>query len=187
MMTLNERAPAVGTARGSVSQALGQGLPAKSSGYRLTTHVVDPLRELILPRLDRVRQAGNGWTARCPAHEDRTASLSLGVGREGQALLHCFAGCDAGAVLAAIGLQLRDLYATPVRDLSPMQRAERREAMQHASTLAAARTLAGEAFVVELAARQLEAGEPLQPHDCIRLREARERCEAAAVALELVR
>lgn len=186
-MIHNEQTPAGGTARGSRMQAQGQRLHRDSSAYRLTTHVLSPLQELVLPRLDRVRKTGSGWTARCPAHADKTASLSLGEGREGQALIHCFAGCHVGDVLAAIGLELRDLYATPVRDLSPMQRAERRQAWQHACTLAAARTLAIEGFVIELAALQIEAGEPLQSHDSTRLREARERCTAAVAALELVR
>ena len=187
MTPRNERSPDAGTSRAPKMQAQGQRLREQSSGYRLTTHVLSPLQELVLPRLDRVRKTGSGWTARCPAHADKTASLSLGEGREGQALIHCFAGCHVGDVLAAIGLELRDLYATPVRDLSPMQRAERRQAMQHASTLAAARVLSVEGFVIELAALQIEAGEPLQAHDCTRLREARERCTAAVAALELVR
>lgn len=37
----------------------------------------------------------NQWQARCPYHDDRTASLSIGVGRDGQALVHCHAGCES--------------------------------------------------------------------------------------------
>lgn len=186
-MIQNERSPDAGTSRAPKTQALGQGLHAKSSGYRLTAHVLSPVQELVLPRLDRVRKTGSGWIARCPAHTDKTASLSLGEGGQGQALVHCFAGCHVADVLAAIGLDLRDLYAKPIGDLSPMQRAERRHAMQHASTLAAARVLSSEGLLIELAALQIEAGEPLQHHDRTRLSEARQRCEAAVVALEGVR
>lgn len=39
-------------------------------------------------------RTGNGWTARCPAHEDRNPSLSIREGREGRVLVKCFAGCD---------------------------------------------------------------------------------------------
>lgn len=186
-MLRNERSPDAGTSRAPRVQAIGQRPQHNSNRVRLTAHVLSPLQELILPRLDRVRQTGCGWTARCPAHTDKTASLSLGEGREGQALVHCFAGCNASEVLAAIGLELRNLYAAPIRDLSPMQRAERRQAVQHASTLAAARVLSAEGLVIELAALQIEAGEPLHSEDCTRLREARERCTAAVAALELVR
>jgi len=45
--------------------------------------------------------------ARCPAHDDRSPSLSLGEGQGGRLLLHCFAGCSFEAVrdaLAARGL-----------------------------------------------------------------------------------
>lgn len=187
MQTTNENPPAWARSGGRGSQTQGQRLQSNRSAYRLTAHVLSPLQELILPRLDRVRKAGNGWTARCPAHADKTASLSLGEGGQGQALIHCFAGCHVGDVLAAIGLDLRDLYPKPIGDLSPMQRAERRQAVQHASALAAARVLSAEGLVIELAALQIEAGEPLQSHDCTRLREARERCTAAVAALELVR
>jgi 5S rRNA maturation endonuclease (ribonuclease M5) len=48
-------------------------------------------------------------TAQCPAHDDRNPSLSLRA-IEGQALVHCFAGCDTGSVLGALGLQMADLY-----------------------------------------------------------------------------
>ena len=39
--------------------------------------------------LDRVdyKPAGSGWQTPCPAHEDHTATLSVGVGREGRVLL----------------------------------------------------------------------------------------------------
>ena len=47
--------------------------------------------------------------ARCPAHADRTPSLSVGVGGDGQILLCCHAGCDASAVVAALGLTMADL------------------------------------------------------------------------------
>jgi hypothetical protein len=59
------------------------------------------------------RRTGEGrWMARCPAHGDRSASLSIRRGRKGT-LLHCFAGCDARDVLAAVGLRLADLYDGP--------------------------------------------------------------------------
>lgn len=55
------------------------------------------------------RQAGRGWTARCPAHEDRRPSLSVARGRDDRVLMHCHAGCPTESVLAVIGLSVRDL------------------------------------------------------------------------------
>lgn len=52
---------------------------------------------------------GGGWTALCPAHGDRNASLSIGRGADGRWLVHCHAGCAAEDVAAAAGLRMRDL------------------------------------------------------------------------------
>ncbi len=62
-----------------------------------------------LRRLDGVRRSGSGWTAKCPGHDDRHASLSVGEGGDGRVLLKCFAGCEAEALVAALGLTLADL------------------------------------------------------------------------------
>ncbi len=59
---------------------------------------------------DRVDQRnGRQSTARCPAHEDGQASLSIGRG-DGRALLHCHAGCDTLDVLAALDLDWPDTF-----------------------------------------------------------------------------
>lgn len=47
------------------------------------------------------RWGSNGGMCRCPAHDDRTPSLSVRPGRT-RLLLHCFAGCDASAILRAL-------------------------------------------------------------------------------------
>ncbi len=45
--------------------------------------------------------SGTRGMARCPAHDDRTPSLGVSLGRSA-ILLHCFAGCDQESVLAAL-------------------------------------------------------------------------------------
>lgn len=67
--------------------------------------------ELLLSKLPGARKAGKGWSARCPAHEDRKASLSISTGDDGAALVKCHAGCDTSAILSAVGLKLSDLFA----------------------------------------------------------------------------
>jgi hypothetical protein len=60
-----------------------------------------------------VRPSGTGWGARCPAHDDRHASLAIGEGKDGRALLFCHGGCDLADVLRALGLTARDLFIGP--------------------------------------------------------------------------
>ncbi len=65
---------------------------------------------LLLDRLEGVRPSGTGWSARCPVHEDRHASLSLATGDDGRALVTCHAGCATETVVTAAGLEMSDLY-----------------------------------------------------------------------------
>jgi hypothetical protein len=44
---------------------------------------------------------------------DSRASLSIAEGGDGRVLMHCFAGCDTEAILAAIGLEMFDLFPHP--------------------------------------------------------------------------
>lgn len=48
------------------------------------------------------RRAGSGWSARCPAHRDRTPSLSLCDTGDGKVLVRCHAGCDQDKVIAQL-------------------------------------------------------------------------------------
>lgn len=47
------------------------------------------------------RKVGQGWTARCPAHDDREPSLSI-RNADGKVLVRCHAGCDQRDVIAAL-------------------------------------------------------------------------------------
>ncbi|WP_051325999.1 ATP-binding protein [Glycomyces tenuis] len=71
----------------------------------------DALRELVLPKLDRVQKTADGFMARCPAHEDRNPSLSLGYGTKHPVIFKCHAGCDAEDILKALGLTWEELSA----------------------------------------------------------------------------
>jgi putative DNA primase/helicase len=59
------------------------------------------------------RKAGCGWTARCPAHDDRSPSLSIRDADDNKVLVHCHAGCDQERVIAA--LRGRGLWAENAR------------------------------------------------------------------------
>lgn len=61
--------------------------------------------------LEGVEGRGDGaFAALCPAHEDRQPSLSVSEGDDGRALLRCHAGCGTVDILAAAGLEWRDLF-----------------------------------------------------------------------------
>lgn len=64
----------------------------------------------VLDRLSGVKQHGDKWTARCPAHEDEQPSLSVAEGKDGCVLLKCHAGCPTEAIMAAIGLAMNELF-----------------------------------------------------------------------------
>ena len=62
----------------------------------------------------------------CPAHADRTPSLSVTIGKSA-VLLHCFAGCTNEKVmrgLAAAGLKAADLFSGPGGPIVATPRAE---------------------------------------------------------------
>ena len=60
-------------------------------------------------RANGSKRQGNLW--QCPAHNDRTPSLSVDANGDGdRVLVNCLAGCDTSAVLDALGLSMRDLY-----------------------------------------------------------------------------
>jgi hypothetical protein len=60
------------------------------------------------------------FLGKCPAHDDRTPSLSIKEGANGQALVKCFAGCSPAAICAAIGLTVRDLFPESYNGKTPV-------------------------------------------------------------------
>ena len=64
----------------------------------------------VLRLLDKVAEISAGWTARCPAHDDRVNSLSIAQGADGRVLLYCHAGCAFEDVVTALGITVRSLF-----------------------------------------------------------------------------
>ncbi|HVC03781.1 MAG TPA: hypothetical protein VND88_03820 [Candidatus Acidoferrales bacterium] len=81
-------------------------------GERLATRPVDN----VLAHLHGVHRSGEGWTARCPHHDDRQASLSVKEADDGKVLLHCHAGCPNLDVVASAGLAFVDLFPPGSRE-----------------------------------------------------------------------
>jgi hypothetical protein len=64
----------------------------------------------LLSLFSQVRPRGeHRWTARCPAHQDRSPSLSI-CQLADRVLINCFAGCPVTDICTAIGISLADLY-----------------------------------------------------------------------------
>ena len=75
--------------------------------------------QILITRLTGVRNTGpDRWVAKCPAHEDRSPSLSI-TDREGRVLLHCFGGCETEAVLGAVGLRFSDIMPERIGEARP--------------------------------------------------------------------
>lgn len=137
--------------------------------------------DTLFSRLDKPRQTGPGrWLARCPAHADKSPSLSIRELDDGRILLHCFTGCPTADILAAVGLEFGDLY--PPRPIDPHAKPERRPF----PALDILKALAFEVSIVTLAARDmLEAGDlVLGAAGFDRLALAHERIQSALTCAE---
>ncbi len=124
--------------------------------------------EKILDRLDGVHRSGAGrWRARCPSHGSRGGSLAIAE-KDDRVLLHCFAGCETGDVLASLGLELADLFDRPL-DHS-RDRVRRAWSASDVLDLALA-----EVAVVAVVAADLAERRPISATDWYRLSQASSR------------
>ena len=81
----------------------------------------------------KVRARGGNYLVPCPAHDDDSPSLSLSDGDRGL-MVHCFAGCSAGEIYAAIRrkghklLEPGDTAPQPVKGSSEYERRQHEKA-----------------------------------------------------------
>ncbi len=129
----------------------------------------------LLDRLDGVRPTGSGrWVARCPAHGDKSASMSVRELDDGTVLVHDFAGCSVRDILAAVGLEFADLFPNKVEQ-DHRRRGERRP-FPATDVL---RAIEREALIAATAASFLGNGGSLTDEDRERLLTAAARITAA--------
>lgn len=117
--------------------------------------------EMLITRLHGVKNTGpNRWLARCPAHDDRSPSLSI-TDRDGRVLLHCFGGCETEDVLGAVGLRFTDIMPERLDDArpAPIPALQILEAVAHEITVAA--FLAQEVGYITASTRLVAAGSRL--------------------------
>jgi CHC2 zinc finger len=108
------------------------------------------------------------WVACCPAHEDRTPSLAVREADDGRILLHCFGGCEIDDVVAALGLEMKDLFP-------PGTERPERTTFPAADVLAC---LTFEAKIVALTAIEIANGQELTADMKARLLTATQRLDA---------
>lgn len=151
------------------------------SGYRALagTSSVNTLLE----RLQGVRKHGEAWRADCPLGHSSRGALSVATGDDGRVLLHCFAGCEASDIAAAVGLRLADLYPERVTRMTPEERRSARLRARESNWAAALGVLATEATVCEVAAEMIRRGEPMAADDVERVHTASQRIHGAREVL----
>jgi hypothetical protein len=127
--------------------------------------------EPFLSRLQKVkRTSGNSWMACCPAHDDRTPSLTV-RDADGRILIHCFAGCDTRSILNAVGMDWEDVMPEMVKPSKP-----ERVKVYPSDALKA---IQFETLIVAIAAYDMAKGKVLDKASRDRLMVAVERINAA--------
>jgi hypothetical protein len=85
------------------SPTVEQNYSVKNEPQQHNSERVPSVRD-VLSKLRGVRDSGSGWSAKCPAHDDRQNSLSIGEGDGGKVLLRCHAGCPFERIAPLVGL-----------------------------------------------------------------------------------
>ena len=130
----------------------------------------------LLGQLLKVKSKGNGcWMACCPAHDDKSPSLSIRELDDGRILIHCFAGCSTEGILSSVGLSLDDLY--PPKEIH-YAKPERRPF----PAVDILRAIRNEILIVFFTAKTILNGEAISPVDNQRLLLATSRIEASLEA-----
>lgn len=121
----------------------------------------------LLSRLSKVKRSGeNKYMACCPAHNDRTASLTIREESDGRVLLSCFAGCDTYAILQTVGLDWDDLFP----DKAIGHAIKKIDQIIYPSD--ALKIIQHEARIIMLAAYDIRKNKPLTVEDYERLEQA---------------
>lgn len=67
------------------------------------------IEEIVKCLLECKKINNNSYMAKCPAHNDKRASLSIKESDE-KILIHCFAGCKTEDIVKRMGLTMKDLF-----------------------------------------------------------------------------
>lgn len=139
--------------------------------------------DVLLSRLEGVKRLAPGkWVAKCPAHKDRRASLSVRETEQGIVLCHCFAGCSISEVLAAVNMDFDALF--PPSDGVARAAPAVRRPFSIGEVIAALGSELGVAWVL---LTDMASGREINAADRRRAGVAKERCIALIDELRRVR
>lgn len=135
--------------------------------------------EDIISRLEKVRRTrAHNWIAACPAHQDKSPSLTLHAADDGRILVRCWAGCSFEEIVSGVGLGYEPWF--PPKQADDFKKAVRKP-YPAADVLEA---IAGEAMVVAVTIAGIANGTKLTPEDYLRMLTAAGRiAEARRIAL----
>lgn len=135
--------------------------------------------DALISRLTKVRKMGaDRWMACCPAHQDKSPSLSIREAQDGRVLVHCWVGCSVESILGAVGLDFDALFPEKQdTDYAPKERMP----FSHREAMAA---LVPEVLFVAHVSSALLQGKPLKQEDHERLITAAYRLNAAHAYVE---
>lgn len=133
----------------------------------------------LLNRLDGVRRGTTGWLAKCPAHEDRSPSLSI-ADRDGVILMRCFAGCELVDITSALGIRPADLFP-PRPELGEHGSRQQGRRWKH-NPADLLHVLQQEATVLAIIAGDINAGKPVSDQTLDRAWKCREKILAVVDA-----
>jgi hypothetical protein len=134
--------------------------------------------ERFVSRLGKVRGRNGSWTAQCPAHEDKSPSLSVRETEDGLVLVHCFGGCAVHDVVGAVGMDMNDLFPPDdKRREYPVEGNKSLKPAFYASDLM--RIISFEALVVAICAYDMSQGKKLSEGDRERMKLSQQRIEEA--------
>jgi len=129
--------------------------------------------ETFLSALDKVKRNGKvQWIACCPAHDDKSPSMTIAETDDGRVLVHCFAGCSVEEILGAVGMEFDVLYPPKPERNEPFK-----PIAKPFMAYSVVEVLAFEALIVVTAARLIANGETLDSNDYQRLLLAAERMQ----------
>ena len=107
------------------------------------------------------RSGKDEYQCLCPAHNDKTASLSIKNLPDERILIHCCAGCAANDILGAVGLTFDDIVPKRLGDFKPVSKPF--------NPYAVLKAISNETLLVALAGLEVANGKTLPQEDKDRL------------------